>query len=100
MDRAQKQLKIFKGILGTFSNPRPRDVDTDEGLNAHIDKVVGALDAMRPQRAEVTVTPDSSSEEPSEGTSSTDEGQPPDKKRKRKQSDPNRMHTGGLDRNG
>jgi hypothetical protein len=93
MTEAQQQLRKFKNTLGSFGNPRPRDVDTPETLNRHIDKVVSALDAIRPQRVEVEVT---TAEDPQETLDLTTEEE--EKTERKKKGGPDRRHKGGQDR--
>ncbi len=104
MTEAQEQLQKYKKVLGGFSNPRPRDVDTPENLNAQIDKVVQALDAIRPERVEVEVEMEvtTDDEAPTLDLTSTDDDPPAaeTKTRKRKKRKPNRQHEGGRDREG
>lgn len=76
MTDAQEQLKEFKRVMGSFVNTRPRDFGTPEMTNASIDRVVSALEAIRP-KAEAAPA-----------------GDPPKRK------DPNRMHKGGKTRDG
>ncbi len=91
MTPAQEQLQKFKSTLGTFGNPRPRDVDTPANLNGHIDRTIAALEGIRPAPAPV--------EDAASTLDLTTDGEdPPARRRKRKKKDPNRMHTGGEDR--
>lgn len=80
MSEAQQRIQAFKRVLGGFVNIRPRDFDTDESTHACIDRVVSALDAIRPKA----------------GHAETSE--PPAKRQKK--AGRNRMHTGGRDREG
>ena len=50
MTQAQEHLQAFKKTLGQFANPIPRQVDTDESMIVHIDRVIDALKAIRPKR--------------------------------------------------
>ncbi len=98
MTDAQNQLQAYKKVLGSFANPRPRDVDTVESLNAQIDKVVSALDAIRPKRVNADVEFTFTGPQESLDLTTEPEDEPPARKRKRKKKDPNRQHAGGMDR--
>ena len=101
MTTAQENLSAYRKVLGAHANPRPRDVHTDEGMTAQINKVIGALEAIRPQPVEVEVTTAPDPQESLDLTSKPEEtDDEPAKTRKRKTQDPNRMHTGGENREG
>lgn len=79
--------KGLRAASGKISNPRPRDIDTPELFNAHIDRSVKALKALKIKSVKVTVEVE------------TEESAPDDTEEKRQQTEgANRMHEGGSDR--
>lgn len=98
MTDAQKRLQGFKNVLGGFVNVRPREFDTIESTGVVIDRAIGNLEALRPQKVEVEVAIAPDPQESLDLTSETETEDDAPKARKRKTRDPNRMHKGGRDR--